>query len=89
MLRRLQAKGVLTCRKEGRRFIYSPANSAVAAREAALRQLSREHFGGSLIAMASAVLELAEAESAERKRAINEAEGCQGLERNCGLGART
>ena len=70
MLRRLQAKGVLTCRKEGRRFIYAPADGAVADREAALRRMSAEHFGGSLLALATAALELARPESMERRPAL-------------------
>ena len=62
MLTRLEAKGVLRRRKEGRRFLYAPADREAAAREAALRRLCREWFGGSLVRTAAAAIELAKAE---------------------------
>ena len=61
MLSRLEAKGVVRRRKEGKRFFYAPA-AGEAAREAALKRLSREHFGGSLAALAAAAFDLAKAE---------------------------
>ena len=62
MLTRLEAKGVLCRRKEGKRFFYAPAGTDQAAREAALRRLSGEHYGGSLAGLAAAAFELAKAE---------------------------
>jgi BlaI family transcriptional regulator, penicillinase repressor len=62
MLTRLEAKGVLRRRKEGRRFFYAPAGDEQAARESALRRVSGEHFGGSLAGLAAAALELAKTE---------------------------
>ena len=62
MLTRLEAKGVLRRRKEGKRFFYAPAGTDQTARESALRQLSREHFDGSLAGLAAAAFELAKAE---------------------------
>lgn len=62
MLTRLEKKGVLRRRKQGNRHFYAPAAADQAAREAMLRRVSREHFGGSLARMAAAVIELAKAE---------------------------
>jgi predicted transcriptional regulator len=62
MLRRLEAKGVLRRRKEGKRFFYAPARSDQAARAAALRLVARDYFGGSLARAAVALIELAKAE---------------------------
>ena len=61
MLTRLEAKGVVRRRKEGKRFFYAPA-AGEAARESALKRLSREHFAGSLAALAAAAFDLAKAE---------------------------
>ena len=61
MLTRLEAKGVVRRRKEGKRFFYAPA-AGEAARESALKRLSREHFGGSLAALAAAAFDFAKAE---------------------------
>jgi predicted transcriptional regulator len=58
MLTRLEAKGVLRRRKVGNRFLYAPAASDREAREAALRRVSRDYFGGSLAEMAAAVTDL-------------------------------
>lgn len=62
MLTRLEAKGVLNRRKEGKRFFYAPAGTGEAARKAALRWLALEQYGGSLAALAAAALDLAKAE---------------------------
>jgi BlaI family transcriptional regulator, penicillinase repressor len=59
MLTRLHAKGVLRRRKEGNRYFYAPAASDRAAREAALRKVSRDYFGGSLAETAAAVMDMA------------------------------
>ena len=62
MLTRLEAKGVLSRRKEGKRFFYAPAGTDPAVRDASLRWLALEHFGGSLARLAGAALDLAKAE---------------------------
>jgi predicted transcriptional regulator len=59
MLTRLEAKGVLSRRKEGKRFFYAPAGTDPAVRDASLRWLALEHFGGSLARLAAAALDLA------------------------------
>ena len=65
MLTRLEAKGVLRRRKAGKRYVYAPAATDDAAREAALRAVSRDYFGGSLVAIAAAAMELARAQRHE------------------------
>ena len=59
MLTRLHAKGVLRRRKEGNRYYYAPAATDRAAREAALRKISRDYFGGSIAETAAAAIEMA------------------------------
>ncbi|MDQ8754931.1 BlaI/MecI/CopY family transcriptional regulator [Sphingosinicella sp. LHD-64] len=48
MLQRIEAKGLLRRRKEGKKYLYSVASPDLVTREAALRRLSRDYFGGSL-----------------------------------------
>ncbi|MGZ8350565.1 MAG: BlaI/MecI/CopY family transcriptional regulator [Allosphingosinicella sp.] len=60
MLRRLQEKGVLRRRREGKKYYYAPAAGEKAAGEAALQRVSREYFGGSLSDTARAMLDLVE-----------------------------
>ncbi len=43
----LAKKGILKHRSEGRRHIYSPVQSAEAARQSAWKQMTRTFFGGS------------------------------------------
>jgi predicted transcriptional regulator len=62
MLTRLEAKGVLSRRKQGKRFFYAPAGTDPAVRDASLRWLALEHFGGSLARLAATALDLARAE---------------------------
>ena len=69
MLTRLRAKGVLRRRKEGNRYFYAPAVSDQAAREAALRKVSRDFFDGSLLDTASVLIEMAKTQSGEHARA--------------------
>ena len=59
MLGRLEAKGVLRHRREGKKYYYRPAATERKECEAALRRVSREFFGGSLTAAAAAMVELA------------------------------
>jgi predicted transcriptional regulator len=66
MLSRLRAKGVLRRRKEGNRYYYAPAVSDQAAREAALRKVSRDYFDGSLLDTAAVLIEMARSQSSDR-----------------------
>lgn len=59
MLRRLAAKGLLTTRKVGKKFLYLPTVTDQAAREAALDRLAKDYFAGSLAEAAMAMLALA------------------------------
>lgn len=59
MLTRLEKKGVLRRRRQGNRHFYAPAATDRAAREAALRRVARDYFGGSLAEAAALSLELA------------------------------
>lgn len=57
MLGILEAKGHLTHRKEGVRFVYSPTWPRRAAGQAALRRVLRTFFQGSVAKMVAALLE--------------------------------
>ena len=59
MLSRLAAKGLLTTRKTGKKFLYLPALADEAAREAAILHLAQDYFAGSLAEAAMAVLTMA------------------------------
>ena len=69
MLTRLRAKGVLRRRKEGNRYFYAPAASDQAAREAALRKVSRDYFDGSLLETAAVLIEMARMQTGDHARA--------------------
>jgi len=58
MLSRLQTKGVIRRRRDGKRFLYMPARVAPAMREEALRRVSRDYFDGSLEQAAEALIAL-------------------------------
>ena len=62
MLSRLQNKGVVRRRSDGKRFVYLPASANPAAREAVLRRVSRDYFEGSLARAADAMIALRDAE---------------------------
>lgn len=62
MLSRLITKGVLRRRRDGKRFLYVPATANPAARDAALRRVSRDYFGGSLTDAADAMIRLRDRE---------------------------
>lgn len=59
MLTRLAAKGLLTTRKDGKKFLYLPALADEAAREAAILRLAQDYFAGSLAEAAMAMLTMA------------------------------
>jgi predicted transcriptional regulator len=48
MLQRLEAKGIVKHRKEGKQFVYYPSASNSAVRRKVLADVALEHFGGSL-----------------------------------------
>jgi predicted transcriptional regulator len=52
MLRRLEGKGVVRRRKEGKRFVYLPSSTEAEMRRRALVRVASEHFGGCLGHMA-------------------------------------
>ena len=56
MLAKLEAKGAITHRAEGLRYIYSPVTSRTAAQKKAVSQLMRVFFGGSASEAAAALL---------------------------------
>ena len=56
MLAKLEAKGAITHRAEGLRYIYSPVTSRTAAQKKAVSQLMRVFFGGSASDAAAALL---------------------------------
>ena len=59
MLGRLVAKGLLTTRKTGKKYLYLPAVADAEARERALLQLAQDYFAGSLAEAAMTMLALA------------------------------
>lgn len=67
MLRRLEAKGVLVRYRHGRKFLYAPA-AVHPPGEAALRQVSRRHFGGSMTRAAAAIASLIVADASQAQR---------------------
>jgi BlaI family penicillinase repressor len=56
MLAKLEAKGTITHRAEGLRYIYSPVTSRTTAQKKAVSQLMRVFFGGSASEAAAALL---------------------------------
>ncbi len=62
MLSRLIGKGVVRRRRDGKRFLYLPAVANPAARDAALRRVSRDFFGGSIPEAADAMIRLRDRE---------------------------
>lgn len=63
MLRRLESKGVIRRRKEGKKFLYVPARPDESARRQALILVSRDFFDGSLAATAETLAALLHAPS--------------------------
>lgn len=56
MLVKLEAKGAITHRAEGLRYIYSPVTSRAAAQKKAVSQLTSVFFGGSATQAITALL---------------------------------
>ncbi|MCA9650301.1 MAG: BlaI/MecI/CopY family transcriptional regulator [Myxococcales bacterium] len=57
MLKKMEAKGVVSHRTEGRRFIYGPTVSEVAVTRSMVADLKERLFGGSAAALVSHLLE--------------------------------
>ncbi len=64
MLQRIEAKGMIRRRRDGKRYLYSAALPDRIAREAALQRVSRDYFDGSLACTALALTEMLDRESA-------------------------
>lgn len=71
MLGRLEGKGVLTRRKQGRRFLYVPAQPSEATALAALSEIVARHFDGSAMDAALALLGMIPARDAAQLEAIS------------------
>ena len=56
MLAKLEAKGAITHRAEGLRYVYAPVTSRTTAQKKAVSQLMRVFFGGSASEAAAALL---------------------------------
>lgn len=60
MLRRLEAKGFVTHREEGGKFIYAPAMPDSRIRQSALQRFVETFFNGSPLGAATALLGMSE-----------------------------
>ena len=60
MLKRLESKGVVRRRKDGRAFRYSPALREGMLKETALKRIADQHFDGSLHHAALKIIEMME-----------------------------
>jgi len=60
MLRRLEAKGFVTHREEGGRFVYSPAVAERRAKQSAVQRFVETYFGGSPMGAAAALIGMSE-----------------------------
>lgn len=58
MLQRLIAKGVVSRRRLGHKFVYRPASPDPSARRAALMRVAEDYFGGCLSDMAGDICDL-------------------------------
>lgn len=72
MLAKLEAKGAITHRAEGLRYVYSPVTSRTAAQKKAVSQLMRVFFGGSASEAAAALLKQESWSDAELEALRNE-----------------
>lgn len=68
MLQRIEAKGVVRRRKEGRKYLYSAVLPDRATREAVLRRIARDYFDGSLVRVARMLDGMMEKDEAGRDR---------------------
>jgi predicted transcriptional regulator len=68
MLTLLEEKGHVRHKRDGMRYIYTPAVAPAKARQSALRQLVSTFFGGSPVAAAAALLEMSGGELSAEER---------------------
>jgi predicted transcriptional regulator len=69
MLTLLERKGYVRHRRDGMRYLYTPAIAPAKARQSALRQLISTFFGGSPVAAAAALLEMSDRKLSPEERA--------------------
>lgn len=67
MLKRLETKGVVRRRKDGKKFLYVPSTSDERIRQQALLRVSHDFFDGSLAAAAETLSALLQRNGAERR----------------------
>ena len=68
MLRLLEEKGHVRHKRDGMRYVYTPAVAPAKARQSALRRLVSTFFEGSPIAAAAALLEMSGGELSAEER---------------------
>lgn len=68
MLGLLEEKGFVRHKRDGMRYIYSPAIAPAKARQSALRQLVSTFFEGSPLAAAAALLEMSDQKISPEER---------------------
>jgi BlaI family transcriptional regulator, penicillinase repressor len=72
MLTLLEEKGFVRHKRDGMRYVYTPAIAASKARQSALRQLVSTFFEGSPLAAAAALLEMSDDKlSAEEREQLS------------------
>lgn len=84
VLGHLEEKGRVRHEREGRRFVYFPADTAAGAGRRALRDAARTYFGDSMYELANTLLQsdaLTPAELDRLQRLVDEARQRQGEER--------
>ena len=68
MLTLLEEKGYVRHKRDGMRYVYTPAIAASKARQSALRQLVSTFFEGSPLAAAAALLEMSDHKLSPKER---------------------
>jgi BlaI family penicillinase repressor len=68
MLTLLEDKGFVRHKRDGMRYVYTPAIAASKARQSALRQLVSTFFEGSPVAAAAALLEMSDQKLSPEER---------------------
>ena len=68
MLRKMEEKGVVAHRTEGRKFIYSPTISEERARRSMVEQLTEKLFSGNVAELVSHLLEEHEVDEVELRQ---------------------
>jgi predicted transcriptional regulator len=72
MLRRLEAKGLLTHREEAGRFFYAPALPEKRIRQSAVKRFVETYFGGSPVGAAAALIGMSEDVDPEELRTLEQ-----------------